>query len=155
MASTFNSTAAISYSLSDHSTQSPEVESSHLVILNADGVYLTAYRALHLSMRYMENPSSLISKEAFVDSVLNSGLLVYVSPVWLSEVYEAITELDAFELCLRDKTRLGGMRSLLTDLEGFGETHRGAQMLSDFRRKHDVVRSDSLDESTLSRIDYY
>ena len=36
---------------------------------------------------------------------------------------------------------MSGLRSLLADLEGFGETHRGAQVLCDFKRfRLDVAR---------------
>lgn len=43
-----------------------------------------------------------------MNDVLGSGLLIYLSPVWLSEVYDVVTEVDAFEFGIRNEA--GGGR---------------------------------------------
>ncbi len=119
--------------------------------MNADGVYLTAYCALHLGLRLckegaysaeMETRVTSGDRQRFVDSVLGSGLLVYASPAWLAEVFDSVSEVDVLGLAAREEQgRMGGLRALLSDLEGFGETKRGSQMLSDFKRfRQDVAR---------------
>jgi len=134
-----------------HSTHSHASADRRVVILNADGVYLASYCALHLNRKLALDgvhgggrPQSPCPAERrrFVDAVLSSGLLVYVSPVWLSEVFDAVYEIDAFGLGpgLNDG-KLNGLRNLLQDLEGFGDTSRGAQLLCDFKRfRRDVGR---------------
>lgn len=131
--------------------------SRRVIILNADGVYLAAYCTLHLGLRQCMDGAygepgdgdggggrdyrDPADRQRFVDSILSSGLLVYASPAWLAEAFDTVAEVDALGLSLRDRGKLSGLRSLLADLEGFGETHRGAQMLCDFKRfRQDVGR---------------
>jgi brefeldin A-inhibited guanine nucleotide-exchange protein 3 len=114
------------------------------VILNADGVYLACYYTLHLNLRlamvefYSSSSSSAaacppVTKHDFIGSVLGSGLLVFVSPTWLSEVYDVVSEVDAFGFCAL-MGRLGGLRGALSDLDGLGRTDVGAQMTGHERR---------------------
>ncbi len=160
--------------LAEFSTHSPDTSKnadvSRVIILNADGVYLTVYCALQLGLKLCKEGgysahgggsdggdggdgdgdrsrdfdvrATAGERQRFVDSVLNGGLLVYVSPAWLAEVFDTVSEVDALGLAAREEQgRLGGLRALLADLEGFGETQRGAQMLTDFKRfRQDVAR---------------
>ena len=82
--------------------------------------------------------TELVSRREFLDSVLGSGLLIYLSPVWLSEVYDLVNELDVFEFGMRcgEGGRVNTLKSLLVDLDGLGKTHRGAQLLCDYRQGH-------------------
>lgn len=85
--------------------------------------------------------TELVSRREFLDSVLGSGLLVYLSPVWLSEVYDLVNELDVFEFGLRcgEGGRVNTLKNLLVDLDGLGKTHRGAQLLCDYREGRKAV----------------
>ncbi len=92
---------------------------------------------------------SVLSQE-FLDGVLGSGLLVYLSPVWLSEVYDLITDVDVFEFGLRQtEGKMSTLRNLLVDLDGLGRTHRGAQLLCEYRRFNtDLNRSMNRNEDS-------
>nr|XP_018907123.1 PREDICTED: brefeldin A-inhibited guanine nucleotide-exchange protein 3 [Bemisia tabaci] len=64
-------------------------------IVNADGIYLASHLALLLNFRliqsdYYQNPSKEIpySEADFVEGVQGSGVLVYLSAAWLSELYQ-------------------------------------------------------------------
>ena len=90
--------------------------------------------------------TELVSRREFLDSVLGSGLLVYLSPVWLSEVYDLVNELDVFEFGLRcgEGGRVNTLKNLLVDLDGLGKTHRGAQLLCDYREGSGSMRDNPL-----------
>ena len=127
-----------------------------MVILNADGVYLTCYSALHLNLQLSlagfysddaeaaDDSLTLTSREAFMSNILGSGLLVYVSPVWLSEVYDLVTEIDVFQFGVTlglgsspsgsGKVKGKSLRNLLVDLDGLNRSERGAQLLCEYRR---------------------
>ena len=45
-----------------------------------------------------------IDRQSFLDQILGSGLLVYLSPVWVSEVFDLVTEMDVFEVSVLEKT---------------------------------------------------
>ncbi|TRY76541.1 hypothetical protein TCAL_00090 [Tigriopus californicus] len=118
-----------------------------VVILNADGVYLTCYSALHLNMQLSmagfyssdlkdeDNSIRLLSWESFMNNILASGLLIYVSPIWLSEVYDQVTEVDIFEFGWKlESGKMNGLRNLLVDLDGMNRTEKGAQLVCEYRR---------------------
>ena len=76
--------------------------------MNADGIYLTTYRVIHLNVKLKKEghynqddqdrfPS--ISEKEFVESILESGILIYLSSIWLAEVYSLVTTTDLFEGC--------------------------------------------------------
>ena len=76
--------------------------------MNADGIYLTTYRVIHLNVKLKKEghyardhddrfPS--ISEKEFVESILESGILIYLSSIWLSEVYSSVVRQDLFEGC--------------------------------------------------------
>ena len=177
---------------SEFSTQSSKLSGKTVtrLILNADGIYLSSYAALHLNLRlslhghykvlrqsiscllssltdffshlaatssltmsntlfHKQSPNTateLVSRREFLDSVLGSGLLVYLSPVWLSEVYDLVNELDVFEFGLRcgEGGRVNTLKNLLVDLDGLGKTHRGAQLLCDYREGSGSMRDNPL-----------
>lgn len=82
-----------------------------------------------------ENSSKTADREKFLDSILGSGLLVFISPVWLAEVFDSIMEIDVFEFSVRgQEAKYNGLKNLLNDLDGFGLTHKGAQLMCDFKR---------------------
>ena len=93
----------------DFSAQSPKVkDKSEGPIMNADGIYLTTYRVVHLNVKLRkENHYNLeeedqypsISEKEFIDSILESGILIYLSSTWLSEVYKIVVSKDLFEGC--------------------------------------------------------
>ena len=91
--------------------------------------------SLHRKKSQNTGGMETVSRREFLESVLGSGLLVYLSPVWLSEVYDLVNELDAFEFGMRcgEGGRVNTLKGLLVDLDGLGKTHRGAQLLCDFR----------------------
>ena len=76
--------------------------------MNADGIYLTTYRVIHLNVKlkkeghYGQNQEDRfpsISEKEFVESILESGILIYLSSIWLAEVYSIVTRQDLFEGC--------------------------------------------------------
>lgn len=52
------------------------------------------------------------------------------------QVYDVITEVDAFEFSTRmvKEGKMNGLKNLLIDLDGLGRTDKGAQLLRDCRR---------------------
>ncbi|XP_064617857.1 brefeldin A-inhibited guanine nucleotide-exchange protein 3-like [Liolophura sinensis] len=115
-------------------------DQSH-VILNADGVYMATISALWLNLRlslsgfYTDTESSIppISEDWFVDSVLGTGLLLFLSPTWLSELYRLVITTDflveAGYVPDIEATRDVPLISFLTDLDGLGSHDRGRQLL--------------------------
>ena len=101
--------------------------------------YFTVIKVIISSSSSQKSPKTVltesVSRREFLDSVLGSGLLVYLSPVWLSEVYDLVNELDVFEFGMRcgEGGRVNTLRNLLVDLDGLGKTNRGAQLLCDYR----------------------
>ena len=73
-----------------------------------------------------------VFRDQFVDSILSCGLLIFLSPIWLDEVYHTIREIDVFGFGIGVGSST--LKNVLSDLDGFGATFRGARLLSDFRR---------------------
>ena len=76
--------------------------------MNADGIYLTTYRVMHLNVKlrkeghysmHEEDKFPSIEEKEFIQSVLESGILIYLSATWLSEVYKIVINQDLFEGC--------------------------------------------------------
>jgi hypothetical protein len=78
------------------------------------------------------------SRDQFVEGILGCGLLIFLSPIWLDEVYNTIREIDVFgfglNLTASGSLPASSLKNVLSDLDGFGATFRGARLLSDFRR---------------------
>ena len=76
--------------------------------MNADGIYLTTYRVIHLNVKLRreshysmeeEDKYPSISEKEFIESILQSGILIYLSATWLAEVYKIVVSQDLFEGC--------------------------------------------------------
>uniref|UniRef100_A0A5K3FNK2 SEC7 domain-containing protein n=1 Tax=Mesocestoides corti TaxID=53468 RepID=A0A5K3FNK2_MESCO len=72
-------------------------------LLNADAVYVATFSALSLNYRLIKagfystsNRATVevMSEADFLDSILGTGLLLYVSETWLSQVYRGIRHQD-------------------------------------------------------------
>ncbi|XP_037578110.1 brefeldin A-inhibited guanine nucleotide-exchange protein 3 isoform X2 [Dermacentor silvarum] len=122
-----------------------ELESApqHITIVNADGIYLATYSALLLDLKLIHSGYRKkltgevpLTEEKFVDEVHGSGVLVYLSATWLSELYQQV--LARSLLCEAgyepdSKTNLA-LINLLTDVDGLGSDQLGSRQLSDYRR---------------------
>ncbi|XP_066949043.1 brefeldin A-inhibited guanine nucleotide-exchange protein 3 isoform X1 [Macrobrachium rosenbergii] len=131
-------------------------EGSHLII-NADGIYITAYSMLSLNLQLIRgghycdpNLPYPLTQEQFVDMVHGSGVLVYLSSAWLGEVYRQVLKdslLQRAGYCPHSPHNCA-LINLLTeleygmrcyhkcdyDLDGLGSTEQKSQLLSDHRR---------------------
>ena len=124
----------------DFSAHSPKVrDKEEVTIMNADGVYLTTYRAIHLNIKLRreghyaqekEDQFSPISEKEFVDSILQSGIIIYLSNTWLAEVYRLVLHQDLFE----NTTPATPIVNLCADIDGFGSTEEHGQLLREYRR---------------------
>ncbi|GIY54583.1 brefeldin A-inhibited guanine nucleotide-exchange protein 3 [Caerostris extrusa] len=136
---------------------------SHITILNADGIYLALYSALLLNLKlirnnYYKNLSGDIplSEQQFIEEVHGSGVLVYLSATWLAELYQQILaknlleeggykpgSLENFALINLLSGLLLGIddwwNNNLSDVDGLGNSLPGSQQLSDFRRLEKAV----------------
>ena len=81
-------------------------DKSEGTIMNADGIYFTTYRVIHLNVKlrregyYDSSPADripTITDKEFLASVLDSGILIYLSSSWLREVYRIVLSKDLFE----------------------------------------------------------
>ncbi|XP_049951444.1 brefeldin A-inhibited guanine nucleotide-exchange protein 3 [Schistocerca serialis cubense] len=114
-----------------------------ITVVNADGIYLATYAALLLNLKliklgyYLQDTKPIPMTEAeFVEGVHGSGVLVYLSDTWLSELYQHVLALNMLE---RSGYRPSSgnnyaLINLLTDLDGLGSTQQGGQLLSDCQR---------------------
>ncbi|KAH3736125.1 hypothetical protein DPMN_042687 [Dreissena polymorpha] len=104
-------------------------------MLNADSIYSTSYAVLCLSLHlHMNNFHTLghrslipVTEGAFQDSVLDTDMFLYLSPDWLSYVYQAILAediLEPFTGILEDDSPLVWA---LTDIDG--DSSLGGQMM--------------------------
>uniref|UniRef100_A0A0X3PYV0 Mon2/Sec7/BIG1-like HDS domain-containing protein n=3 Tax=Schistocephalus solidus TaxID=70667 RepID=A0A0X3PYV0_SCHSO len=98
-------------------------------LLNADAVYAASIAALALNYRLLEagfySRSSgrlagrIMREEQFLNSLLNAGLLLYVSEAWVSQVYRGI--------CKQDILGIGGL--VLGRSEDVSSNQRGACLI--------------------------
>ena len=58
-----------------------------------------------------------IDRQSFLDQILGSGLLVYLSPVWVSEVFDLVTEMDVFEISLMEKNATNKVSNYMREFE--------------------------------------
>ncbi|KAL0123050.1 hypothetical protein PUN28_007584 [Cardiocondyla obscurior] len=114
-----------------------------ITIMNADGIYLATYAALLLNLKLIqinyyheEGRQVPISEERFVEEVHGSGVLVYLSATWLSELYQQILAYNLLEKCGYNpsSTENNALVNVLTDVDGIPGSHRGGQLLSDYIR---------------------
>ncbi|XP_022089861.1 brefeldin A-inhibited guanine nucleotide-exchange protein 3-like isoform X3 [Acanthaster planci] len=109
-------------------------------VINADGIYVATYLGLLLNLKlircgHYQNPGQLPqTKNQFIESILDCGVLVYLSSAWLGELYQT--------LIARDLLGEAGYKaqsfhcnkaliSMLTDIDGLGSQDLGGHMLHD------------------------
>lgn len=114
-----------------------------ITIMNADGIYLATYAALLLNLKLIkmnyyifEGRQVPISEEQFVEEVHGSGVLVYLSATWLSELYQQILACNLLEKCGYNpaSNENCALVNILIDVDGISGSQRGGQLLSDYRR---------------------
>ncbi|XP_041353818.1 brefeldin A-inhibited guanine nucleotide-exchange protein 3-like isoform X2 [Gigantopelta aegis] len=120
-------------------TDEPDVQAAAAVILNADGVYMASISALLLALKLTsngyyntKNESTLpFNEKDFMDEILSSGLLLFLSPAWLSEVYKQIISTSLLESAGFDPTKYSPLVNMLKDIDGLGSHEIGAQLMSE------------------------
>ncbi|XP_034951674.1 brefeldin A-inhibited guanine nucleotide-exchange protein 3 [Chelonus insularis] len=128
-----------------------------ITIMNADGIYLATYAALLLNLKLIkmnyysyEGCQVPMSEEQFVEEVHGSGVLVYLSATWLSELYQQILACNLLEKCGYNpvSTENCALVNILVDVDGISGSQRGGQLLSDYRRleKAQLSRSEATPE---------
>ncbi|KAG7209797.1 hypothetical protein KM043_011413 [Ampulex compressa] len=129
-----------------------------ITIMNADGIYLATYAALLLNLKlirinyYHEDSRQIpISEEQFVEEVHGSGVLVYLSATWLSELYQQVLACNLLEKCGYNpsSTENSALVNVLIDVDGIPGSQRGGQLLSDYIRleKAQLSRSEPTPEA--------
>ncbi|XP_076240885.1 brefeldin A-inhibited guanine nucleotide-exchange protein 3 isoform X2 [Calliopsis andreniformis] len=129
-----------------------------ITIMNADGIYLATYAALLLNLKlirinyYHEESRQIpVSEEQFVEEVHGSGVLVYLSATWLSELYQQVLACNLLEKCGYNPhyTENNALINVLTDIDGIPGSQRGGQVLSDYIRleKAQLSRSEPTPEA--------
>uniref|UniRef100_A0A224YUN2 Brefeldin A-inhibited guanine nucleotide-exchange protein 3 n=1 Tax=Rhipicephalus zambeziensis TaxID=60191 RepID=A0A224YUN2_9ACAR len=126
-----------------HSGTELEGTPQHITIVNADGIYLATYSALLLDLKLIHSGYRKkltgdvpLTEEKFVDEVHGSGVLVYLSATWLSELYQQVLARSLLREAgyePESKTNLA-LINLLTDVDGLGSDQLGSRQLSDYRR---------------------
>lgn len=71
-----------------------------------------------------------------MEEVHGSGVLVYLSATWLSELYQQILACNLLEKCGYDqKSKINNaLINVLVDIDGISGCQRGGQLLSDYLR---------------------
>ncbi|KAM7307069.1 brefeldin A-inhibited guanine nucleotide-exchange protein 3 [Ixodes scapularis] len=115
----------------------------HITIVNADGIYLATYSALLLDLKllhsgYYQGLSTDVplTEEKFIEEVHGSGVLVYLSATWLSELYQQVLLRSLLEGAgyEPDSRTNHSLINLLTDMDGLESDQLGSRQLSDYRR---------------------
>ncbi|GFX32652.1 brefeldin A-inhibited guanine nucleotide-exchange protein 3 [Trichonephila clavipes] len=136
---------------------------SHITILNADGLYLALYSALLLNLKLIRNNyykelsgEIPLTEQQFIEEVHGSGVLVYLSATWLAELYQQVLAINLLEeagykpVSLENSALVNLLSGLLlgiddwchnnlSDVDGLGNSLPGAQQLADFRRLEKAV----------------
>ncbi|XP_055954686.1 brefeldin A-inhibited guanine nucleotide-exchange protein 3 [Patella vulgata] len=106
------------------------------VILNADGIYTVSILALLLCLKlniigYYSNKAAELplTEKEFLDEALGSGLIVYLSPAWLSEVYVQILTTNILETAGYSKKDDAALINMLKDIDGLDSHEIGGQLL--------------------------
>ncbi|XP_021364639.1 brefeldin A-inhibited guanine nucleotide-exchange protein 3-like isoform X1 [Mizuhopecten yessoensis] len=138
--------------LYDQQYKSSEENSSscQMAILNADGVYVATITALLLNLKLevdgaystADSMSCPLSEKQYVDEVLGTGLLLFLSPAWLSEVYRQITATSILQAAGCHSDSDSPLLQILKDVDGLGSNGRGGQLLSGMCNSEEVLDSD-------------
>ena len=115
--------------------------STSMLILNADGVYVATYYTLLLNLkligsRYYENNGGRLplTQKQFIEEIHDSGVLVYLSSTWLSELYKLIIScniLGESGYSTQD-ARVNNALVLMLTGEFFSEEPTGSIFLNEF-----------------------
>ncbi|XP_015191675.1 PREDICTED: brefeldin A-inhibited guanine nucleotide-exchange protein 3 isoform X4 [Polistes dominula] len=150
---------AVQQKIQERTENTDNTDSCPLItIMNADGIYLATYAALLLNLKlirmnyYNEDSRQVpISEEQFVEEVHGSGVLVYLSATWLSELYQQVLACNLLEKCgyNPNSTENSALVNVLTDVDGIPGSQRGGQLLSDYIRleKAQLSRSEPTPEA--------
>ncbi|RZF38153.1 hypothetical protein LSTR_LSTR005514 [Laodelphax striatellus] len=112
-------------------------------IINADGIYLATYSALLLNLKLIQHgyyqhelKNIPLNEEQFVEEVHGSGVLVYLSATWLSELYQQVLVTSFLQQSGYSPASTDNLAliNLLTDFDGLGSFQQGGQLLTDFQR---------------------
>ncbi|XP_039275830.1 brefeldin A-inhibited guanine nucleotide-exchange protein 3 [Nilaparvata lugens] len=112
-------------------------------IINADGIYLATYSALLLNLKLIQHgyyqhemKNVPLNEEQFVEEVHGSGVLVYLSATWLSELYQQVLVCSFLQQSGYSPASTDNLAliNLLTDFDGLGSFQQGGQLLTDFQR---------------------
>ena len=124
----------------DFSAHSPKVrDKEEVTIMNADGIYLTTYRVIHLNTKLrreghysqeLQDQFPSISEKEFIDSILQSGIIAYLSSTWLAEVYCLVLRQDLFQ----GTTAGTPITNLCSDIDGYGSSEELGQLLKEYRQ---------------------
>ncbi|XP_060081313.1 brefeldin A-inhibited guanine nucleotide-exchange protein 3-like [Ylistrum balloti] len=138
--------------LYDQQYKSSEENSSscQMAILNADGVYMATITALLLNLKLdvsgaystSEDYDVSILQKQYVDEVLGTGLLLFLSPAWLSEVYRQVTTTNILQAAGCHSDGDSPLLQILKDVDGLGSNSRGGQLLNGMNSSDEVLDSD-------------
>lgn len=135
---------------SDMVTGFPSLNSEPVVIVNADGIYVATITVLSFNLKLIVNGyynsnfqgKVIESKETFVDNILNSGLLIFLSPSWLNEVYQQVMSRNLLGEAGYEIDDESPLISMLTDIDGLGSHELCGQILTEARSSCDTLLSD-------------
>ncbi|GFN83267.1 Brefeldin a-inhibited guanine nucleotide-exchange protein 3-like [Plakobranchus ocellatus] len=119
------------------------------VVLNSDGVYFATIAALKLNLRLLESGyykyrrSVHVTQSEFLNEMFSSGLLLYLPPAWLRELYRHVLKSSLLRVDLLTAPAESGMSAavplvqFLQDLEGLGTTEERGRLMSEHREESD------------------
>ncbi|XP_063717969.1 brefeldin A-inhibited guanine nucleotide-exchange protein 3-like isoform X3 [Symsagittifera roscoffensis] len=120
-------------------SDSVQSNNNSMLILNADGVYIATYYTLLLNLKligshYYENNGGRLplTQKQFIEEIHDSGVLVYLSSTWLSELYKLIISCDILGeggYTTQDPRVNNALILMLTDIDGMGNLELGGMML--------------------------
>ncbi|XP_059166369.1 brefeldin A-inhibited guanine nucleotide-exchange protein 3-like isoform X2 [Physella acuta] len=121
---------------------------SSSVVLNSDGIYVAAIVVLKLNLQllksgYYQNKRHLtVTEKDFVNEIFSSGLLLYLPPAWLKEVFAQVVSSSLLDGTISDTGNY--LISLLQDLEGIGTTEERGRLMSSFRVDPELPAGDDI-----------
>ncbi|KAM9477509.1 brefeldin A-inhibited guanine nucleotide-exchange protein 3 isoform 2-T2 [Clarias gariepinus] len=108
-------------------------------LMNADGLYLVSYYALHLNLKlsncgyYQRKPSSpIVTLKEFVHQIQSSGVLVVLSQAWIEELYSQVLEINLLGEAgywESPEEHSFPLITMLTDIDGLGSSAIGGQLI--------------------------
>ncbi|XP_076076319.1 brefeldin A-inhibited guanine nucleotide-exchange protein 3-like isoform X2 [Mytilus galloprovincialis] len=125
-------------------------EIGHMTVLNADSVYVITMTTLLLNMKLStegyydsENKDKIsITEKDYLDDIFGCGLMLFVSPAWLSEVYSQTISNDFLKQCGCFSKLESPLLSIIKDIDGLGNHDKGGQLLTKVQ-KYDMTTEPS------------